>query len=339
MNINFESIVVFLHLKGFNAREIHRDINETFHTNVIGYSTVTKYIRDQKFLRVVDDEEEEEFVPCNFQNQQAILKALNDYPFSSIREISTLTLIPKSSVYRILTEELNYKISNLRWIPHSLNSSQKVERVELCQSLLKTLNKAQHQNFKFFYTGDESWFYLSTDHDIQWIPRGEKPQTREKKTIQSKKHMLTVFWNPEGFLIIEILPEKQKFNGEYFINQILKQIYEKTSWLQRKEKRKIILHYDNARPHTSRKVIQFLNVYHMKRAPHPAYSPDVAPSDFHLFGFIKNELKGRKFDSVESLFEAILEILSKIPKETLKRVFIEWQARLQKVIDSNGDYI
>ena len=74
--------------------------------------------------------------------------------------------IPKSTVHRILTNELNYVPVHLRWVPHFLNFEQKVARVELSKSLLRTLQKAQHQNFSFFFTGDESWFYLSTSHQL-----------------------------------------------------------------------------------------------------------------------------------------------------------------------------
>jgi hypothetical protein len=30
-------------------------------------------------------------------------------------------------------------------------------------------------------------------------------------------------------------------------------------------------------------------------SPHPPYSPDLAPSDFHLFGPLKDALRGRRF--------------------------------------------
>ena len=76
----------------------------------------------------------------------------------------------------------------------------------------------------------------------------------------------------------------------------------------------------------------------MKKAPHPPYSPDIAPSDFYLFGYIKGKLQGEHFDSVESLLDRVLEILSEISPETLKAVFLEWEDRLEKIIHNNGDY-
>ena len=76
------------------------------------------------------------------------------------------------------------------------------------------------------------------------MSQGEKPHIREKKMIDSKKFMLTIFWNTQVFLVVDVLPEGKKFNGEYFIQNILKKIYEKTAHLRKNEQRKITLHFD-----------------------------------------------------------------------------------------------
>lgn len=339
MNIDYQSIVLYLNMQGKSKYEILSEMNNTFQKDVIKYSTITKYIRQISFQsnKVGSDKKDENYEHLLLQN--IILKILKDFPFNSIREIADMSNIPKSTVHRILTSELHYVPVHLRWVPHFLNFDQKAARVELSKSLLRTLQKAQHQNFSFFFTGDESWLYLSTSHELQWIPQGEKPSTREKKMIGSKKYMLSVFWNPDGFLIIDILPDDFRFTSEYFINNILEKIYEATKTLREKEHRKIIIHFDNARPHTSRKVVEYMDLHSMKRAPHPAYSPDIAASDFYLFGYLKNELEGEEFETADQLFDAIQKILSEISHDTLNKVFLEWMKRLQQVIDNNGNYI
>ena len=75
-----------------------------------------------------------------------------------------------------------------------------------------------------------------------------------------------------------------------------------------------------------------------KRAPQPPYSPDLAPSDFFLFGFLKNQLEGEKFDDFQQLHEKITEILAEISKDTLAKVFEEWIERCQWVIKNKGNY-
>ena len=80
-----------------------------------------------------------------------------------------------------------------------------------------------------FLTGDESWFYLETNYEMVWLPSNESPPEKEKRMITDKKMMLTVFWIPEGFLVVDVLPHGQKFNSEYFINNILQPIYRSLS--------------------------------------------------------------------------------------------------------------
>jgi hypothetical protein len=44
-------------------------------------------------------------------------------------------------------------------------------------------------------------------------------------------------------------------------------------------------------------------------APHPPYSPDLAPSNFFLFGYVKERLKGMVFPSYGELLDAIGEVI------------------------------
>jgi hypothetical protein len=77
----------------------------------------------------------------------------------------------------------------------------------------------------------------------------------------------------------------------------------------------------------------------LRIAPHPPYSPDLAPSDFFLFGHVKTALRGTVFDSVEGMLEAVTTILRGIPAETLLATFHQWMDRLQTCIDIGGDYV
>jgi hypothetical protein len=76
----------------------------------------------------------------------------------------------------------------------------------------------------------------------------------------------------------------------------------------------------------------------MKRLPHPAYSPDIAPSDFFLFGYVKEQQKGMQFEDSAALLSNIQEIFENMENGVLIRVFEEWITRLMWVIDHNGEY-
>jgi hypothetical protein len=77
----------------------------------------------------------------------------------------------------------------------------------------------------------------------------------------------------------------------------------------------------------------------MEQAPHPPHSPDLAPSDFYLFGYLKDRLRGQHFEDGDQLFDAISALTETIEKVTLQRVLLEWMERLRRCIDTNGEYV
>jgi hypothetical protein len=62
------------------------------------------------------------------------------------------------------------------------------------------------------------------------------------------------------------------------------------------------------------------------------YSPDLAPSDFFLFGHVKGKLMEYRAEIPSELLVHIRVILAEIPRETLNAVFLEWMERLQKCV-------
>jgi hypothetical protein len=77
----------------------------------------------------------------------------------------------------------------------------------------------------------------------------------------------------------------------------------------------------------------------MTARPHLVFSPDLAPSDFSLFGALKGQLSGCVSESAEKLADARHQIASAILRTTLERALLEWEERLQRCIDINGAYI
>ena len=63
---------------------------------------------------------------------------------------------------------------------------------------------------------------------------------------------------------------------------------------------KVILLHDNARPHVAARVKTYLETLKWEGLPHPPYSPDIAPSDFHLFRSMTHGLPDQHFTSYEN---------------------------------------
>jgi hypothetical protein len=76
----------------------------------------------------------------------------------------------------------------------------------------------------------------------------------------------------------------------------------------------------------------------MKSAPYPPYSPDLAVSDFYLFGYVKRCVAGLSFEDADQLPAAVEGVLEGIEKVTLQAAFLEWMDRSRKCIATNGNY-
>jgi hypothetical protein len=76
----------------------------------------------------------------------------------------------------------------------------------------------------------------------------------------------------------------------------------------------------------------------MKSVSHSPYSPDLGPSDFYLFGYVKRCLAGLSFQVVDHVLAAVEGILEGIEKVIFQAVFLEWMDRFRKCIATNGGY-
>jgi hypothetical protein len=101
----------------------------------------------------------------------------------------------------------------------------------------------------------------------------------------------------------------------------------------------MIIHADNADPHVAKCATEDMDYKSLKRAAHPPYSPDLAPSDFYLCGCVKHQLQGHEVTEGVERVSAISEILNQIPTDTLTNVFDDWMRRSQRCIDISGEYV
>ena len=117
--------------------------------------------------------------------------------------------------------------------------------------------------------------------------------------------MLTVFWDRNGPITISFLERGNTVNSENYcelLTQVKKDIKNKRRGLQ---SRGVILLQDNARPHTAARTLAKIEDLGWKLLTHPPYSPDLAPSDFHLFGPLKESMKGIHFQTDEEVKAAV----------------------------------
>jgi transposase len=125
--------------------------------------------------------------------------------------------------------------------------------------------------------------------------------------IQARKITGTIPWNPLGFPLIVVFPKGCTLNTEHYRDNILAAL---TQLQPEDDGRKLVVHADNARAHNAQKCRTFCEENGPGLAPHLPHSPDLAPSDFFLFGYVKERHKGIVFPSYEELLDAIGEVVT-----------------------------
>jgi len=120
------------------------------------------------------------------------------------------------------------------------------------------------------------------------------PTTKIVPSVQIKsQNDVADFFYIRGIVHHDFIPTGQRTNQVYSL-EVLERLREK---VRRKRPERFannswILHHDNAPAHTALSVREFLANKQITVLEHPAYSPDLAPSDFFLFPKINEISKG-----------------------------------------------
>ena len=89
---------------------------------------------------------------------------------------------------------------------------------------------------------------------------------------------------------------------------------------------------DLATPHTSARTTDLMQEHFGERliskGVWPARSPDIAPPDFYLFGYLKHKVYGEQPQTLDELEDCIRRHVHQIPRATLRAVFQNMHRRV-----------
>ncbi|XP_065658153.1 histone-lysine N-methyltransferase SETMAR-like [Hydra vulgaris] len=129
-------------------------------------------------------------------------------------------------------------------------------------------------------TCDEKWImYCNKKQTYHWLASNDPVPMTPKPSIHQQKVLLCVWWTTAGIVHYELLPSGQTITAKIYSAQLdrgLVALHQKQAALA--NRKCVVFHQDNARPHTSK----------ITRETHPPYSPDLAPSNYHLFLALDN---------------------------------------------------
>jgi len=98
------------------------------------------------------------------------------------------------------------------------------------------------------------------------------------------------------------------------------------------------LQHDNAQLHVAKVVKTYLETLKWEVLSHPPYSPDVAPSDYHLFRSMPHGLADQHFRSYEEVKNWIDSWIASKDDQFFRRGIRTLSERWEKVVVSDGQY-
>lgn len=326
--------------------ECLRMLKEVFGENVMSRARVFEWHKRFSEGREEVEDDERPGRPVSVkteENAQKINEIVRKDRRLSIRMIADMVNINKETVRKILHDELNMTKVCAKMVPKNLTQEQKDNRMNICSDIMNRLTEEPDLLSKII-TCDETWIFQydpeTKCQSMHW-KTPESPRMKKARMSKSKlKAMLIVFFDINGIIMIDWVPEGQTVNQKYYKEVLIKlrervrkkrpDLWKNGSW---------ILHQDNAPAHNALSVKQFLADKRIPVLDHPPYSPDLAPCDFYLFPKVKSSLKGTHFQSVEQVKAKTADLLKRLTTDELQHCFEQWKTRMQRCIDRQGEYV
>jgi hypothetical protein len=202
------------------------------------------------------------------------------------------------------------------------------------------------EKWKNIITTDEFFFHLSDanqDRPFHYIRKDQKVarMCKFRRSNFSKGVMVWAGISFEGKTQIRFVRPGAKINSEYYIEEILKPfINEDIPKLY--PNKNAIFHQDSAPSHVSNLTLNFLRstpIHFIPPEDWPPNSPDIAPMDYSIWGFMKHKLQKKKVTTLIGLKKAIIDIWNNIPERLVKNTLKSWKKRVTLLIKNKGKQI
>jgi len=337
MNSRDLRVIFFYEFKSNHSGSVAaQNINAAFGEGTVNERTIQRWFK--KFKNGDESLENEPRGRPESTLDDTVLRAhVESNPRTTVREIAQELGVSTATISRHLSTIGKVKKLD-KWVPHELNENQMKNRFEICSSLL--LRNQREPFLNRIITCDEKWIlYDNRRRSAQWLDANESPKTTPKAPLHPKKVMITVWWSMAGIIHFKFLNAGEtvtalKYKAEIEVmHQKLRQM--QPALVNRKGP--ILLH-DNARPHVSLIVANKLAELNYEVLPHPPYSPDISPTDYHFFKHLDNFLRDKKFTNLEQIkndFQSFIDTRDlNFYENGIQKLVTRWQ----KCVDCDGFY-
>jgi histone-lysine N-methyltransferase SETMAR len=224
--------------------------------------------------------------------------------------------------------------------PREIDREAVIEAIDLdptltTEDLADEFECTQMAIWKILKAAGKKWiFFQSQRRRNQCLSPGQQGTPTPRPNQHAPKAMLIVFWNRNGPLHWDLLPAGETINAERYCEHLDRC----NQALPRRHRRNVILLHDNARPHIARLTQAKLTELHWERLDHPPYSPDLSPSDYHLFRSLEHFLSEQRFRNIEHLRRELTTWFASKGREFYARGIDLLPERWQNTVNFNGEY-
>ena len=337
-------VIEFLHKEGNAPIDIHRRLQKVYGMDAVDASTVRRWVR--RFESGESDVEDKArsgrphtaTTPENEARLDGLIRADRRITVNEMREELGVGV----SAVETMLSSLGYSKVCARWVPRMLTQDQKDRRRDVCQDLLDRYEAEGDGFLDQVITGDETWCHHyepeSKRQSMEWHHSNSPARKKFKTQASAGKVMCTVFWDRQGVILLDFLEPGATVNSDRYVETLTK-LKARIARVRPEKRETFCLQHDNARPHTSLKTMECVAKFGWTVLPHPPYSPDLAPSDFHLFAPLKNGLRGQRFPDNDAVIAAVKKWTTSAGADFYERGIKALVHRWQKCIESGGDYV
>lgn len=343
--VNQRAVIQFLSFEGCQAVDIHRRMKAAYGDKCLSRTRVMEWVRMFKDGRELTADLARPGQAHIVATEEAIAvldKAVLTDRRRSIRSLAEEFHMSIGTAHMVVRKKLNYRKVCSQWVPRMLTDHHKEERMGWSLNHLMRYRAEGDAFLLSIVAGDESWCHhyepSSKIDSMQWKHPGSPKPKKFKTQVSAGKVMVTAFFDHEGLLLADFKEPGVNISAAHYkdtLDKLHKAIKAKRPG---KLSQGVILLHDNARPHVAKIVQETLAKKNWEVLHHPAYSPDLSPCDFHLFGPLKRALKGQRFNSDADVKTAVTTWFREQPRtffsDGIRRLPKQWDACL----NAYGDF-
>lgn len=305
LTVNQRRRALSLYMANHNYRETARRLNLEFPGNRFTHGTIRYQVTKFNNRGCLQNSHKPTHVGQSHSGRHKSVRVENNIvnvlnsvtiPGSSIRSTARQLNISKSSVYNIVRKDLRLKPYVLQVIP-KLSAADKECRKKCCV-IMQALFASPEINSDFVFFSDEANFYIDghvcVKNAVIW-----SIQTPENHFVERtlNAHHVTIWAAISSHYLIGpyILPHRQTVNQVSYRNFVTMFLHDLQ--LHNVDLNNVWFQQDGATPHTAIATRNFLHEHFHERTigkflavEWPPRSPDLSPTDFFLWGYIKEKI-------------------------------------------------